>query len=559
MTAIITYNGGWILDDDAPAGPGGNAIQDTLKRLLTVIDCTNFGTGTISLGAYNYTIGAANTFDGRDVSVDGTKLDGIEAAADVTDAVNVAAAGAAMAGGAFHDGFSDFVAYEHTSWVTGTGCVQHFATSGFGAFGNSTVNSAYRLLVERTTVDVNAKYGLHIDFTPGATVAGAYHTRALSFNCAPYAETGITNSGGTSAVRGEVLGAAAHLGTLSYMFGMNFIVGHNTGASGTTTEVAGVRVSPYQKAGTITTFYGISIESPTTGGTVTNKWGLYDATGWPSYHAGNLGIGSTTLPTAGATKVLFFGDNAAQPTMGANTAGAYGYDPGTGTVELWAVDDLSNDTQLSSHPFSDQFAPDPKEPMPYALHHRNRLLGRGQYIDVSRMARLLEEQFGVKLVHDYDLPPEQVEDWDQVQADRKEQWERWELEKRIQAAVDASETEITEAEAVEEIEASKEEAVELVDVPARVVYRSELRGREIVIEIVPRLAKRELRVRPEYVFDETTGRFFNRRVRAGCEQVGDRWIKRLTYDEAKALVGRPTYAPKPLPAWIAERLAQRKG
>jgi len=34
--------------------------------------------------------------DGRDVSVDGTKLDGIEAGADVTDAANVSAAGASM-------------------------------------------------------------------------------------------------------------------------------------------------------------------------------------------------------------------------------------------------------------------------------------------------------------------------------------------------------------------------------------------------------------------------------------------------------------------------------
>ena len=34
------------------------------------------------------------TVDGRDVATDGTKLDGIEAGADVTDAVNVAAAGA---------------------------------------------------------------------------------------------------------------------------------------------------------------------------------------------------------------------------------------------------------------------------------------------------------------------------------------------------------------------------------------------------------------------------------------------------------------------------------
>ena len=36
------------------------------------------------------------TLDGRDVSVDGTKLDGIETAADVTDTANVTAAGALM-------------------------------------------------------------------------------------------------------------------------------------------------------------------------------------------------------------------------------------------------------------------------------------------------------------------------------------------------------------------------------------------------------------------------------------------------------------------------------
>ena len=36
------------------------------------------------------------TVDGRDVSADGTKLDGIEAGADVTDTANVTAAGALM-------------------------------------------------------------------------------------------------------------------------------------------------------------------------------------------------------------------------------------------------------------------------------------------------------------------------------------------------------------------------------------------------------------------------------------------------------------------------------
>lgn len=44
----------------------------------------------------NITMAGAQTVDGRDLSADGTKLDGIEALADVTDATNVAAAGAVM-------------------------------------------------------------------------------------------------------------------------------------------------------------------------------------------------------------------------------------------------------------------------------------------------------------------------------------------------------------------------------------------------------------------------------------------------------------------------------
>ena len=45
------------------------------------------------------TFPAGQTFDGRDVSADGSKLDGIESGADVTDATNVSAAGALMRSG----------------------------------------------------------------------------------------------------------------------------------------------------------------------------------------------------------------------------------------------------------------------------------------------------------------------------------------------------------------------------------------------------------------------------------------------------------------------------
>ncbi len=55
-----------------------NIVEDTTPQLGGNLDTQSF------------------TVDGRDVSTDGTKLDGIEALADVTDATNVAAAGAGM-------------------------------------------------------------------------------------------------------------------------------------------------------------------------------------------------------------------------------------------------------------------------------------------------------------------------------------------------------------------------------------------------------------------------------------------------------------------------------
>jgi len=47
-------------------------------------------------GAMSGAITTTSTFDGRDVATDGTKLDGIEASADVTDTANVTSAGALM-------------------------------------------------------------------------------------------------------------------------------------------------------------------------------------------------------------------------------------------------------------------------------------------------------------------------------------------------------------------------------------------------------------------------------------------------------------------------------
>jgi hypothetical protein len=79
---------------------------NTLNELAAALgDDANFSTTTATNiaaklplvgGAMTGAITTNSTFDGRDVATDGTKLDGIEASADITDTTNVTAAGALM-------------------------------------------------------------------------------------------------------------------------------------------------------------------------------------------------------------------------------------------------------------------------------------------------------------------------------------------------------------------------------------------------------------------------------------------------------------------------------
>lgn len=71
---------------------GTDTLQDS-GWTLSDADLLTAG-GVLAMGANAIT--TSSTVDGRDVATDGTKLDGIEALADVTDAANVTAAGAVM-------------------------------------------------------------------------------------------------------------------------------------------------------------------------------------------------------------------------------------------------------------------------------------------------------------------------------------------------------------------------------------------------------------------------------------------------------------------------------
>ena len=120
--------------NEVPVGSGaGTVVYQTLP------------TAAITDAAVTYAkmqnVSATDRFLGRDTAgagvveeIDATAalaILGVEAGADVTDATNVAAAGAAMSGGAFHDGFSDFVANEHIDWTSAAVALD---TTGTGAF-----------------------------------------------------------------------------------------------------------------------------------------------------------------------------------------------------------------------------------------------------------------------------------------------------------------------------------------------------------------------------------------------------------------------------------------
>jgi len=84
---VFTGTAGTIVAD--LEGDVTGTIQTAAQTNITSL-------GTLSSLSVTNNITVGGTVDGRDIATDGTKLDGIEASADVTDATNVAAAGALM-------------------------------------------------------------------------------------------------------------------------------------------------------------------------------------------------------------------------------------------------------------------------------------------------------------------------------------------------------------------------------------------------------------------------------------------------------------------------------
>ena len=160
------------------------------------IDGTTIGGTTAAAG--NFTdvdatgdITVAGTVDGRDVSTDGTKLDGIEVAADVTDTVNVEAAGALMDS-------------ELTNITAVKALDQGVSTTDTPTFAG--VNTTTLDLTTIEVTNIKAKDG-----TASASIADS--TGVMSISSAVISSADI-NSGTVDATLGGTTPAAATVTTL---------------------------------------------------------------------------------------------------------------------------------------------------------------------------------------------------------------------------------------------------------------------------------------------------------------------------------------------------------
>jgi hypothetical protein len=89
----LTVTGGTGIDSSATGNAVTLAIDSTVATLTGSQTLTN---KTLTAPVVSGNLTTDGLLDGRDVATDGSKLDGIEASADVTDTTNVTAAGALM-------------------------------------------------------------------------------------------------------------------------------------------------------------------------------------------------------------------------------------------------------------------------------------------------------------------------------------------------------------------------------------------------------------------------------------------------------------------------------
>ncbi len=194
-----------IGDNRIVRGDGG--AKGVQTSLVSIGDTGNIS-GIVDL-AMTGNMTVTGTVDGRDVATDGTKLDGIEAGADVTDATNVAAAGAIMDGDFSVSGNMVRTGAGTYTSRTVTGTASRVSVSnGDGVAGNP-------------TLDIDASYVGQASITTLGTIA-----------------TGVWNGTKVSEGYGGTNQTTYAIGDILYASGANTLAKLTAGSDGTYLKLA---------------------------------------------------------------------------------------------------------------------------------------------------------------------------------------------------------------------------------------------------------------------------------------------------------------------------------
>lgn len=118
---------------------------------------------------------------------------------------------------------------------------------------------------------------------------------------------------------------------------------------------------------------------------------------------GNVGIGTSALPSGGGTPVLALAVASGDPTgIGANTAGIFVKDVAA-SGELHAFDEAGNVSLLSPHdPMTNE----------WVFESRNLYSGKTIRVDMEKLAKAVEVLTGQTFVTEGMLPAGEIQDWD---------------------------------------------------------------------------------------------------------------------------------------------------
>jgi hypothetical protein len=125
---------------------------------------------------------------------------------------------------------------------------------------------------------------------------------------------------------------------------------------------------------------------------------------------GKVGIWTTTFPSTGKKKLIFGSDSTAASGMNTSTAGIYA-DTVAGVMEMKGIDGAGNITTLTPHNFS-MFSPPVEASLPWSFTSSNEYVGKEIAIDMWKLAQLVEQLTGQKLIYERDLADSLVKSWD---------------------------------------------------------------------------------------------------------------------------------------------------